>query len=165
VWRALGLGGSLGKRSNFMGWRFQAADATEAVGVRHEFLAFLRESCTPDSDYDSALVVFGELVANVVRHAPGPIEIAVQCDATGAVILNVCDSGNGFSPVASLPPSTQLGGRGLYMVSRLGSRLSATRTNGGNQVTVTLPVKAQQAHLHLVHERRAPAAEGDGEEG
>lgn len=138
-----------------MAWRFQAVNAIEALGVRHEFLAFLRRSCTPDSDYDGALIIFGELVANVVRHAPGPIGIAVQCDATGAVILNVCDSGDGFTPVASLPPSTQLGGRGLYMISRLGSRLSATRTNGGNKVTVTLPVKAQQAHLQLVSEARA----------
>lgn len=145
-------------RNNFMAWRFQAVNAIEAVGVRHEFLAFLRESCTPDSDYDGALMIFGELVANVVRHAPGPVEIAVQCDPTGAVILSVCDSGDGFTPVASLPPSTQLGGRGLYMVSRLGSRLSATRTtggNGGNKVTVTLPVKAQQAHLQSVGEARA----------
>jgi anti-sigma regulatory factor (Ser/Thr protein kinase) len=95
-----------------MEWSFQAANATKAVGARHEFLAFLRDSCTPESDYDSALVVFGELVSNVVRHAPGPIEINVQSDATGAVILDVYDSGGRFIPLTSLPPSTQLGGRG-----------------------------------------------------
>ena len=143
-----------------MEWRFQAANAIEAVGARHRFLAFLRDSCTPDSDYDSALVVFGELVSNVVRHAPGPIEITAEPDATGAVVLNVYDSGKHFIPVASLPPSTQLGGRGLYLVSRLGCRLSAVRIDGRNKVTVTLPVRVRRAGLRLTAEsRQAPEGE------
>jgi anti-sigma regulatory factor (Ser/Thr protein kinase) len=109
-----------------------------------------------------ALVVFGELVSNVVRHGPGPIEIHVQSDATGAVVLDVYHSGDGFIPLTSLPPSTQLGGRGLYLVSRLGYRLSAIRTKGGNKVTVTLPVRARRPGLRLATQRGAPIEEDYG---
>jgi hypothetical protein len=53
-------------------WKFQAAAATQALFEREPFLYWLRDSCTVDSDFTSAETVFGELVANVVRHAPAP---------------------------------------------------------------------------------------------
>src|SRR5580692_7960809 len=60
-------------KAETMEWQFQADDARLALSVRREFLAFLRESCTTTSDCEAALLVFGELIANVILHAPGPI--------------------------------------------------------------------------------------------
>jgi anti-sigma regulatory factor (Ser/Thr protein kinase) len=134
-----------------MEWQFQADDARLALSVRREFLAFLRESCTTTSDCEAALLVFGELIANVILHAPGPIEITVQSDARGAVSLDVCDTGPGFCLAPSLPPvSSENGGRGLFIASRLCSSLANTRIEGGNKVSAVLPVIAKPSQLHLV---------------
>jgi anti-sigma regulatory factor (Ser/Thr protein kinase) len=137
-----------------MEWQFQADDARTALSVRREFLTFLRESCTSASDCEAALLVFGELVTNVILHAPGPIEITVQSDARGAVTLDVCDGGAGFRLAPSLPPvSGESGGRGLYIASRLCSSLASTRIEGGNKVSAVLPVTANQSQLHLVRNK------------
>jgi anti-sigma regulatory factor (Ser/Thr protein kinase) len=134
-----------------MEWRFQDLDAITALAARHAFTAFLRENCTPESDCESAQLVFGELVANVVRHAPGPIEIVMQSDHHGAVRLEVYDRGRGFDLSPSLPaPLSEGGGRGLYLVSRLCIHLSVERIAGGTRVRAVLPVAAKTGRIHLV---------------
>lgn len=137
-----------------MEWQFQSTDAKKALAARHAFRTFLCESCTPKSDCDGAVIVFGELVTNVILHAPGPIEVTLQSDSKGRVTLDVCDTGCGFNLDPSLPlVATALGGRGLYIVSRLCESLTATRIEGGNKVSAVLPVIAKASHLHLVQER------------
>ncbi|MGA8533213.1 MAG: ATP-binding protein [Candidatus Tumulicola sp.] len=149
-----------------MEWQFQAIDANEALSAKHAFVAFLRESCTPKSDCEAAMVVFGELVANVILHAPGSIEITLQSDSKGVVTLDVCDSGGGFILAPSLPSViTALGGRGLYIVSRLCSSLVATRMEGGNKVSAVLPVVAKASYLHLVEEKRTSGTVAEADAG
>jgi anti-sigma regulatory factor (Ser/Thr protein kinase) len=137
-----------------MEWQFRAADATLALSARHEFVDTLLATCTPESDCKSAEIAFGELVANVVRHAPGPIEITVQSDAHGLVTLDVCDSGEGFVLTYSLPaiPYSE-SGRGLYIVAQLCTDLSSVRLANGNKVSAVLPVIAEISNLHLVEEK------------
>lgn len=109
----------------FMEWMFQAADARLAQRARRAFFDFLQATCTLESDCRSAETVFGELVANVVRHAPGPIEIAVRSDADGRVTLDVCDSGSGFTLVSPSPASPYSErGRGLHIVAQLCARVT-----------------------------------------
>ncbi len=145
-----------------MEWQFQALTANAALSARRAFAAFLRESCTPDSDCDGAVIAFGELVTNVIVHAPGPIEVLVEADAKGAVTIHVCDTGSGFSLAPSLPPPlSENGGRGLYIVSKLCSGLAGARIEGGSKVSAVLPVVAKPSRLHLVAENiaREPPAD------
>jgi anti-sigma regulatory factor (Ser/Thr protein kinase) len=100
-------------------WLFRADDAKEALPQRQSYLEFLRAACTPDSDYDGALIIFTELIANVIRHAAGPIQIRVGGYAQGALTLQVTDTGAPFCSAPSLPPANSEGGRGLYIISQL----------------------------------------------
>jgi anti-sigma regulatory factor (Ser/Thr protein kinase) len=121
-------------------WRFQADEAREALPQRYSYLAFLRASCTPESDYDGALIIFTELIANVIRHTAGPIQISVRRNPRGSVTLRVTDKGRPFGFPASLPPTTSESGRGLYIVAQLSSDVSVSRNGYGNVVRVDLPV-------------------------
>jgi anti-sigma regulatory factor (Ser/Thr protein kinase) len=124
-------------------WQFQSRDARAALDSRASFARYLAETCTPESDCTGAEVVFGELVANTVRHAPGSIDIRVGCDAEGSVVLEVSDTGPEFPLVPALPSAQCEGGRGLYIVSRLCPRLWKTcGPHGGNTVSAVLPVVA-----------------------
>lgn len=128
-----------------MEWHFRAVDASQALSARRPFVSFLRKSCTPDSDYHGAELIFGELVTNVVLHAQGPIEISVRAKPGGVLMLHVCDRGPRFSVAATLPPVSRQGGRGLYIVSRLAATVAVEHNGGGNRVSVVLPVRAAGA--------------------
>lgn len=104
---------------------------------------FLRKGCTGQSDFDGAEIIFGELIANVVRHAPGPIQITARSDGRGVMTLNVFDTGPAFQIAPALPVSIlSESGRGLYLVSQLCETLSSLRTELGNKVSAVLPVFA-----------------------
>jgi anti-sigma regulatory factor (Ser/Thr protein kinase) len=106
----------------------------------------LRAACSDQSDFGGAEIIFGELVANVVRHAPGPIEITAHSDGLGLVTLAVSDTGPAFTVAPALPASLlSESGRGLYVVSKLCAHLSSMRTEIGNKVSVVLPVLAGAA--------------------
>jgi anti-sigma regulatory factor (Ser/Thr protein kinase) len=121
-------------------WHFQASDAREALVERRNYVRFLRSACTAESDYDAAMMVFSELVGNVVRHAPGPVQITVLWSEPGAMTLRVADTGGSFGFEPALPPITREGGRGLYIVSELCRHVSVRRSERGNVVQVILPV-------------------------
>jgi signal transduction histidine kinase len=140
-----------------MEWQFNAVDAKAALLARRAFMDFLQVSCALESDCESAQIVFVELVTNVMRHAPGPIDITLQSDARGLVVLDVYDSGEGFVAEPTLPPISSESGRGLYIVSKLCAGLSSTRTASGNKVSVVLPVTTQPAAFHLVKQGRTPS--------
>jgi anti-sigma regulatory factor (Ser/Thr protein kinase) len=135
-----------------MEWQFRADDARFALSLRHAFVEQLRAQCTPQSDCENAGIILSELVANVVRHAPGPIEISARSDTHGLVTLDVCDTGDGFTPVPSLPATPYSeSGRGLYIVAQLCARLATSRLTNGHKVSVVLPVVAQRGQNHLVN--------------
>jgi len=121
-------------------WQFETSDASQALVERHSYVQFLRATCTTDSDYDAAIMVFSELVGNVIRHAHGPVQISVQHSDLGTVTLRVADTGAPFAFAPSLPPIGDEGGRGLYIVSELCSDISVTRSEHGNIMRVRLPV-------------------------
>src|SRR5579872_6421420 len=119
-----------------MKWHFRSADAADALWERPRFTEFLRARCTPESDCEAAEIVFGELVANVVRHAPGRIDITARADAYGVVTLEVCDSGSAFTYAPRLP-AYELSdtGRGLHIVSTLCARVTLESGRPGNKVS------------------------------
>jgi anti-sigma regulatory factor (Ser/Thr protein kinase) len=121
-------------------WTARFDDPRDALRVRPDYLAYLLAWGAPHSDFSAAELAFDELVANVVRHAAGPIAIAVEW-TTSSPILNVCDRGPGFTPHMTLPACAYAeSGRGLYLVAALAGPLSVLRIDGGSCVSVTLPV-------------------------
>ena len=125
-------------------WTFDALDAARAQGARAAFVAHLREEGAPKSDYAAAEVIFGELVSNVVRYAPGPIDIDLEWN-DDAPTLHVLDRGPYFTIAPLLPNDTfSESGRGLFIVQALGEGLQVTPLpRRGNHVSVRLPVRRQ----------------------
>lgn len=122
-------------------WTFDANDAMRAQSARSSFVAYLRAHGLPNDDYDAAEVIFGELTGNVVRYAPGPIDIDLEWIDNQAV-LHVIDHGPGFELRAQLPEDElSEHGRGLFIISALGRDFrSKPLAGGGSHVRVVLPV-------------------------
>lgn len=130
---------SFGRRAH---WAFDAENAQAAHDARSQFVARLSERALPGSDLEAAELIFGELIGNVVRHAPGPIEVQLEWTAEYPV-LHVTDQGKGFirNPVLPADPLSE-SGRGLYIISLLGRSVEVERVAGyGNHIAVELPVR------------------------
>ena len=114
-----------------MHWSFDARDARSTRNVRELFIAYLRAKGRPDADYSSAELVFGELLGNVTRYAPGSVDIEVEWRGD-APVLHVLDHGPGFdrAKVKELPSTSSETGRGLYLVELLTREFTVTRLPG-----------------------------------
>lgn len=125
-----------------MAWRFDADNAKSAQHARGEFLERLREEAAPESDFGAAELIFGELVGNVVRHAPGAIDVTLEWEGSRA-LLHVIDRGPGFTYAP--PPEIDLlreEGRGLWLIHQFAVFTSIENLPGyGTHVTVELPVR------------------------
>ncbi len=129
----------VGRRAH---WSFDGSDAMAAHGARASFVRALRDAGTPDSDFGAAELIFGELVGNVVRHAPGRIEIDLVWSGE-APVLHVLDRGASFDLAAVLPTDVmQESGRGLFLVELLGEGFAVDALpRRGNHARVTLPIR------------------------
>lgn len=120
-------------------WTFNTSDVNAAHDSRHSFVAALSKRGVYGEYLDAAELVFGELLGNVARYAPGPIEIIFDW-AEGAPVLHVLDRGPGFKLTPKLPSdllSEQ--GRGLYIVSLLAEDFNVTeRYDGGSHARAVL---------------------------
>ena len=84
-----------------------------------------------DDEVSGAELVFGELVGNVVRYAPGSIT-AILDVSMPAPVLHVLDDGRGFEFRPRLPVDLlSERGRGLFLVSTFADELSVERRRGG----------------------------------
>lgn len=122
-------------------WSFDAENAKAAQDARGEFVAYLRHHNGDAESVEIAELIFGELVGNVVRHAPGAIDIDVEWSA-GSMLLHVLDRGPAFTPPGKLPEDVlSESGRGLFIVRQLSTSMSVEHVRGyGNHVSVGLPV-------------------------
>ena len=119
----------------------EAQDANDAKQAREFLDLYLRRLATEDSDFYSASLAFGELIANVVRHAPGSIHVRLDWSASQPV-LSVRDHGPGFAFRSALPEDPLAeGGRGLFIVASLVRDLAVEKMpENGTVVRATLPV-------------------------
>jgi signal transduction histidine kinase len=126
-------------------WCLQLPDSNGALRRRHEFREYLRRFGRAGDDYLAAELIFGELVGNAARYAPGPIEVLVEWP-DGHAMIHVSDTGYPVDtqPVEPADPYAQRG-RGLLIVSRLASSAitSTTYADLGKTVSVALPVHAR----------------------
>jgi anti-sigma regulatory factor (Ser/Thr protein kinase) len=126
-------------------WSFDSRSAA-SNGARRAFLACLKSKDTGGApvDFAAAELIFGELLGNVVRHAPGRVDIIL--DWTNVLpVLHVLDRGPGFRsrrkrerlPVDELSES----GRGLFIVNACAPQFSVHNRNGrGTHASATLPL-------------------------
>ncbi len=120
------------------GWMFEAPDAMEAEPARGAFGRWL--TTVADGDVYGATVIFGELVGNVVRHAPGPIEMRAEWQGSD-LVLHVLDRGPGFAPTLRLPDDgLSESGRGFFIVDALARRVDVNASRQGTHVRAVLPV-------------------------
>ena len=125
-------------------WHFESDDAVNASDARFAFVAHLERRNIDLDLIARAELVFGELVANVVRHAPGPIEIELTWQDTQP-LLAVRDRGPHFEFGEPQLPENAFaeGGRGLFLIASLASTPHVrARPGGGNDVLVPLATTA-----------------------
>jgi anti-sigma regulatory factor (Ser/Thr protein kinase) len=128
-----------------MCWSF---DTGNIAAVRRAKLAFterLRESLTGE-DIAAAELVFMELIGNVVRHAPGCVEVWVEASAS-SFLLHVIDRGPGFRYSSKLPQNPlSESGRGLYLISMLTEEFHVSGVSGkGSHACAVLRVGDRRA--------------------
>ena len=115
-------------------------DAAAAANVRKKLAASLPTRSFSSSDTAGAELVLGELIGNVVRHAPGTVDIEVEWRGD-APVLHVLDRGPGYDRTGTLPPSLSETGRGLYLVATLTREFTVTRLPGyGSHARAVLPI-------------------------
>ena len=122
-------------------WHFRSDNADSAHSARAAFCYHLARSGVDADAVSRAELVFGELVGNVVRHGPGPIEINLAFTG-GDAVLSVGDRGPGFEPRANKLPDEALAenGRGLFLVEAYSGvpPVIVSRHRGGTEVIATI---------------------------
>ena len=122
-----------------MSWQFDSNEPEAARRVRDQILAFLNEFCIPGLSLSDAKTVLGELIANVVEHAPGPVHAEVDWSRERPQ-LRMRDYGPGFTLRPVLPQDLRSEtGRGLLLVNALADDLRAvSHFEGGTEVSAYL---------------------------
>jgi PAS domain S-box-containing protein len=125
-------------------WRFGAPDALQAEPARRLLRKWLEQKTT--GDFASAELIYGELIGNVVRHAPGPIDVEVTLERE-RVRLVVQSGGSAITVRPALPASPlREAGRGLFIVHELGRDYTTSELPlFGNQTAVNLPLTTNGA--------------------
>ncbi len=138
-------------------WKFESNDQSAAQQARREFCDLLhqKEYCAEDSA--AGELIFGEVVSNVARHAPGTVEAALEWSGRRAV-LHVLDRGPGYH--AETPTRADVlseSGRGLWLVNRIGGQIEIEPLPGfGMHTRVVLPFSdSLVSHVALSSEIRA----------
>ena len=112
-------------------WEFGASDPAGAGRARDDYVRALRAAGLGAEEIFSAELVFGELIGNVVRYAPGRIRALLDVSGEAAV-LHVIDAGHGFEFRPRLPADIlSERGRGLFLVTAFAEELSVERRRGG----------------------------------
>ncbi len=127
------------------GWLFHAGDAADARGSRPSFALYLRACGVAPDDIALAELVFGELLGNVVRHAPGPVDIGFAWQGHHGR-LRFADRGAGIAPRETVTPSPFAeSGRGWLIIETLGiTPAVSVRAGGGTEVVVDLPFSPRE---------------------
>lgn len=113
-------------------WRFDPRTSEIAARVRAE----LRKALELHEREDAVVrldVIYAEVVSNAVRHAPGIIEVRVECaGAGGDVTLHVMDRGPGYRVSSNLPHDIfSETGRGLFIISMHADQFAVEQRDGG----------------------------------
>jgi serine phosphatase RsbU (regulator of sigma subunit)/anti-sigma regulatory factor (Ser/Thr protein kinase)/CHASE3 domain sensor protein len=133
-------------------WSFDTADLTTAQRTRALFASVLADAGMLDDDVFSAELIFGELLSNAVRYAPGAVEVVLDWSGVSAAIVHFLDHGPGFVVIPRLPTDLlSERGRGLFLVWSLSDDFNVTkRTDGGSHVRVVLTPRRKRGRNGVV---------------
>lgn len=119
-------------------------EAERVLAERRAFRERIDSLPGPRCDPDASELIYGELVANVVRHAKGTVAVQLAMD-DGDRVLTVRDWGPGLHgiPAPKRRDPMAESGRGLAIVEVL-ARCVAVQpaAGGGTEVRAVLPVVA-----------------------
>jgi serine phosphatase RsbU (regulator of sigma subunit)/CheY-like chemotaxis protein/anti-sigma regulatory factor (Ser/Thr protein kinase) len=125
------------------GWTFEHIDSATVDTIRSEFDAILQTRATTRSYTFGARIILDELLANVVRHAPGAFRLELEWRGENAT-LRIHDNGRGLgigTNFSRLPDLLSTTGRGLFLVNAIGKDLKIVRReSGGLSISVVLPI-------------------------
>lgn len=127
------------------GWSLFATEAREGARLRRTFRDYLEHYGHPASDFAAAEAVYGELIGNCVRHAPGEIRIAFTWHDATLVVTDTLDRLRTwpFSPDDTSAESTH---HAYALISAFTGRIHVTHDpSGGTRASVVLPVMRPQA--------------------
>ena len=124
-------------------WVFQSSDADSARAVRHSLIAYAHgdPALAPRVDLATTELVLGELLGNVVRHAPGLVTVDVEWH-DDSVHVAVSDEGSPFILPADDATQDPLAesGRGLQMIARCTSAFRVVPSkSGGCRIETVIP--------------------------
>ncbi|MEA2664169.1 MAG: hypothetical protein QOI11_1113 [Candidatus Eremiobacteraeota bacterium] len=128
-------------------WMVEVEEPVAALDLRGAFLNYLFRYATPESDLFGAELIFGELLGNVVRYAPGRVAFHLDWHGLRPTLL-VVDEGDGFrgAPGGGLSDLEAESGRGLALVRAFAvEMLIGNRPHHGAYVSVILPVRRADA--------------------
>lgn len=112
-------------------WTFASNDEQEFRAVKSEICRRLSKLGYSEADCAIAEIVLTELVGNVVRYAPGTVEVFLE-EKGRHPILHVLDRGPSFTYAPRLPSSVMSeNGRGLFLVRELSREFNVTERDGG----------------------------------
>jgi anti-sigma regulatory factor (Ser/Thr protein kinase) len=133
--------GAWSLRADHRGFSFRIVDASLAHNARKIFGAYLAAQVEPGSDLYAAELIFGELLGNVARHAPGPVDVRLRWNGPRA-ILEVMDRGPGYvvEDQPQLPDGLSESRRGLFLITTYGSDFVVRRHEERTTTSVVLPV-------------------------
>lgn len=122
-------------------WSFHSEDARHATSARESLRRHLRSVGATEERCVAAEMILGELLANVVAHAPGPVWMWLECVDTDCV-LNVLDTG-AVPWTYSVPLSVSAlaeHGRGLLIAQKCSKNMSFKRSENppGTHITAVL---------------------------
>jgi anti-sigma regulatory factor (Ser/Thr protein kinase) len=132
-------------RESLQRWSLDTSDERAVTASRRAFADAFRTRGAAGEDLAMAELVYGELVGNTVRYAPGPVEVIVDWSGPDPV-LHVLDRGAGFRHISILPPDLlSESGRGLFIVSALTYDFRVSKgAKGGSHARAVLRMQNRQ---------------------
>ena len=121
-------------------WSVHAVEACDAARLRHAFRDYLETYGHPASDFDAAETLYGEMVGNCMRHAPGPIRVEFRWEDSTLTVCDHCERLRTW-PFSPDDTSAECTHYAYAIVSALTGRVHVMRDpGGGTRASVVLPV-------------------------
>ncbi len=124
-------------------WRFSSGDGRTGAMVRREVGELVAGWTSRSEARFAGELALGELLANAMRHAPGPVRVVARGEAGGNATLAVEDDGPGFAARERIVDPLAEQGRGLQLVEAVADRVRIeSAPSGGTRVTVAFDAGA-----------------------
>ncbi len=121
-------------------WSFDAGDGAAAQAARNAFVARLAAAGVGEDARLGCEIVFGEMVGNVARYTPGPLDVGLRRDGR-RLVLAALDRGPSFRWQPVRPADDSENGRGLFLIQALTRAVRVDHLAGfGNYLEAELAV-------------------------